>query len=127
MNHDLGSGAQVSALTPGERARAEQAGTVRLSELASVIRSKNAGPTQLTLDLFFRDADGFARAETSPALTADAVAGLYGLGAGVVQRFALPDIQALKFSLPRRVCAGSPGDGDVYGAQQHGPLLELRV
>ena len=31
----------------------------------------------------------------------------------------------MKFSMPRWICAGSPGDGDVYGAQQHAPLLEL--
>ncbi|MDB5851284.1 MAG: hypothetical protein JWP29_5036, partial [Rhodoferax sp.] len=30
---------------------------------------------------------------------------------------------AIKFSMPRAICAGSPGDGDVYGAQQHAPLL----
>ena len=100
---------------------------VPLSDLAPVIRSKNAGPTQLTLDLFFRDAQGYDRAQASPELTADAVASLYGLTEGSVRRYALPAIQALKFTLPRAVCAGSPGDGDVYGAQQHGPLLGLRV
>ena len=100
---------------------------VPLTELAPVIRSKNAGPTQLTLDLFFRDAPAFARAAASPALQADAVARLYGCPAQAVQRFELPAICALKFTLPRRVCAGTPGDGDVYGAQQHGPLLEVRL
>lgn len=98
-----------------------------LTELAPVIRSKNAGPTQLTLDLFFRDQAAFARAVDSPVLAADAVATLYGLAAGQVQRFALPDISAIKFSMPRRMVAGSPGDGDVYGAQQHGPLLGLAL
>jgi hypothetical protein len=53
------------------------------------------------------------------------VARLYGCPAQAVQRFALPSLGAIKFTLPRRVCAGSPGDGDVYGAQQHGPLLEV--
>jgi hypothetical protein len=94
-----------------------------LSALARVVRSKNAGPTQLTLDLFFHDAAGYERGAGSAALQADAVAGLYGLAAGEVRRFELPALQALKFTLPRRVVAGSPGDGDVYGAQQHGPLL----
>lgn len=100
---------------------------VPLVELAPVIRSKNAGPTQLTLDLFFRDAQAFEQASRSPALQAAAVARLYGCPAQAVQRFVLPPIFAIKFTLPRRVCAGTPGDGDVYGAQQHGPLLELRL
>lgn len=98
---------------------------VALTELAPVIRSKNAGPTLLTLDLFFRDATAFERAASSPVLQADAVAHLYGCPARAVQRFAMPSLGAIKFTLPRRVCAGSPGDGDVYGAQQHGPLLEV--
>lgn len=98
-----------------------------LRDLASVIRSKNAGPTQLTLDLFFPDADAYGRAQASPALTVAAVARLYGMPAAHVQRYAMPDIRALKFTMPRRIRAGSPGDGDVYGAQQHGPLLGVEV
>jgi Domain of unknown function (DUF4387) len=100
---------------------------VALTDLAPVIRSKNAGPTQLTLDLFFRDAAAYACAAASPALDVASVARLYGLEASQVQRHDLPEIAAIKFTLPRRVVAGSPGDGDVYGAQQHGPLLGLRV
>jgi hypothetical protein len=34
---------------------------------------------------------------------------------------------ALKIVLDRPVVAGNPGDRDVYGAQQHGPLLELEL
>jgi hypothetical protein len=94
-----------------------------LAELAQVVRSKNAGPTQLTLDLFFRDDDGYRRAAGSERLSAAAIASLYGLQPADVSRYLLPDIRAIKFSLPRRVCAGNPGDGDVYGAQQHAPLL----
>jgi hypothetical protein len=44
-----------------------------------------------------------------------------------VRRFELPDILAIKLSMPRAVCAGNPGDGDLYGAQQHAPLLSLMV
>ena len=94
-----------------------------LTALAHVIRSKNAGPTQLTIDIFFRHAEGFALAASSPSLSCAAVATLYDLDAADVERHLLPTIAAIKFSMPRRVCAGDPGDGDVYGAQQHAPLL----
>lgn len=97
----------------------------RLTEIAPVIRSKNAGPTQLTIDIFLRDSAGYAQASESAALSCEAVAQRYGLPASLVRRFLLPDILAIKFSLPRQICAGSPGDGDVYGAQQHGPMLEI--
>jgi hypothetical protein len=98
-----------------------------LRELAQVVRSKNAGPTLLTLDLFLRDAVAYERAAASAALEAAAVAALYGVPAGQVQRHLLPQLRAIKFSLPRALCAGTPGDGDLYGAQQHAPLLELML
>ncbi len=96
-----------------------------LASLAQVIRSKNAGPAQLTIDVFFNDAQAYARALCSPAMTEAAIAQRYGLSASEVRRFALPDISAIKYSMPRMLCAGTPGDGDVYGAQQHGPMLEI--
>ena len=99
----------------------------RLTMLAHVIRSKNAGPTQLTIDIFFRDALAYRMAVASSALSCVGVAALYQLPAEVVKRYELPDILAMKFSMPRRICAGDPGDGDVYGAQQHAPLLEVLV
>lgn len=98
-----------------------------LRDLAKVVRSKNAGPSLLTLDLFLHDAAGYERAAGSAALTPAAVAALYGVPSGTVQRFLLPQLRAIKFTLPRAVCAGSPGDGDLYGAQQHAPLLELML
>jgi len=100
---------------------------VPLAQLARVVRSKNAGPTCLTIDLFFPDAQAYARAAASEALQAPAVAARYGVTSGQVRRFELPDIFALKLSLPRRRCAGDPGDGDCYGAQQHVPLLVVML
>ncbi len=96
-----------------------------LATLADVIRSKNAGPTQLTIDVFLSDAAGYALAANSPALSCAAVAARYGLPAQQVQRHLLADIRAIKYVLPRAIVAGSPGDGDVYGAQQHGPMLDI--
>ncbi len=98
-----------------------------LTELASVIRSKNAGPLCFTVDLFFRDQAAYERAASSQALQASTVAQCYGLWVSQVRRFELPEIWAIKLSMPRAVCAGNPGDGDLYGAQQHAPLLSLMV
>ena len=98
-----------------------------LRSFAHVIRSKNAGPTQLTIDLFFHDAQAYARAARSAALTPASVARLYDKAPAQLQRYLLPTILAIKFALPRAICAGDPGDGDVYGAQQHAPLLEVLI
>ncbi len=102
-------------------------GRLPLAAFAKVVRSKNAGPTQLTLDLFFRDRAGFDRAVAAEGLQPAAVARRYGVDAAQVRRFEMPEILAIKLSLPRRICAGTPGDSDVYGAQQHVPLLEVML
>ena len=54
---------------------------MKLTEIARVIRSKNAGPTTLTLDLLFNDAAGYERACAAPALRAEAIAARYGVPA----------------------------------------------
>ena len=98
---------------------------VTLASLANIVRSKNAGPSQLTIDVFFNDPQAYARAAGSPAMTAQAIATLYALPPDQVVHYLLPGIVAMKYTMPRKVCAGNPGDGDVYGAQQHAPMLGI--
>lgn len=100
---------------------------MRLIDLARVIRSKNAGPLHLTLDLMFPGAEAFARAINSPRLNRGAIARLYQVGEDTVRVIPYPAAHAIKIVLDRPVIAGSPGDCDVYGAQQHRPLLELEL
>jgi hypothetical protein len=99
----------------------QQAGR-RLIEVASVIRSKNAGPLHLTLDILFPDAQGYELARQSPSLSAGAIASLYGVPPATVEVIPFPAAHAIKVVLDRPA-AGAPGDSDVYGAQQHRPLL----
>jgi len=100
---------------------------VKLVDIAKVIRSKNAGPTTLTLDLLFNDEAGFKAACASKALTADAIAKLYSQPHAKVEVLPYPPALAIKIVMPRRVVSGDPGDSDVYGAQQHGPMLAVEL
>jgi hypothetical protein len=95
----------------------------RLIDLAQVIRSKNAGPLHVTLDLMFPDRAAYDRAVQSPSLTGPALARLYGVDPATVEVIPFPAANAIKVVLERPVVAGTPGDTDVYGAQQHRPLL----
>lgn len=96
---------------------------MKLIDIARVIRSKNAGPTTLTVDLMFNDEAGYKRALAAPALAAPAIARLYGLDPGQVEVIVYPPAIAIKIVMDRKLVAGDPGDCDVYGAQQHAPLL----
>jgi hypothetical protein len=98
---------------------------MKLTDIARVVRSKNAGPTTLTLDLMFNDEAGYRQARQSAALTPAAIAALYGLEPSQVEVIPYPPAQAIKIVMDRKVVAGTPGDRDVYGAQQHGPLLAV--
>lgn len=101
-----------------------------LDELTSVFRSKNAGPFLITVDLMFADHATFQRVAQSEALSSEAVGKCYGIDPARVQIIPHPKANAIKITLPRisgSRGAGSPGDRDVYGAQQHGPLLKLNL
>src|SRR3954470_9396168 len=100
---------------------------LKLVDIAKVIRSKNAGPTTLTLDLLFNDEAGFKLASASKALTADAIAKLYAQPAGKFEVLPYPPALAIKIVMPRRIVSGNPGDSDVYGAQQHGPMPGIEL
>ncbi len=100
---------------------------MKLIDLARVIRSKNAGPTTLTLDIMFNDEAGYERACMSEQLKPSAVALLYGVAPNDVEVIAYPPAHAIKIVMGRKVVAGTPGDRDVYGAQQHGPLLGVEL
>ena len=93
-----------------------------LYDLATVIRSKNAGPFTLTIDLIFASEADMDSALAAPGLTPDSIAGLYNVPASAVAVHELRQACALKITLPRRVSSGSARDRDVYGSQQHMPL-----
>jgi hypothetical protein len=100
---------------------------MKLSEIAQVVRSKNAGPRRLTLDVMFASDADYQLVAQSPALGAEAVGLLYGVPAAEVTVIPYPAGRAIKIVLARKVMAGDPGDVDVYGAQQHAPLLGVEI
>ena len=100
---------------------------MKLVDVAKVIRSKNAGPTTLTLDLLFNDEVGFKLACASKSLTPDAIAKMYSQPREKVEVLPYPPALAIKIVMPRRIVSGDPGDSDVYGAQQHGPMLKVEL
>jgi hypothetical protein len=100
---------------------------MQLQDFAQVVRSKNAGPRRFTLDVIFRSDADYQRAAKSEALTAEKIAPLYGVPASAVTVINYPLGRAIKIVIPRRIMSGDPGDRDVYGAQQHTPLLGLEI
>jgi len=99
-----------------------------LSSLAKTIRSKNAGTDKITFDIIFTDRDNYRRVLQSNVLTRPSVAALFGIDEARITDFvAFDPAFAIKFTMLRERPSGSPGDGDIFGAQQYAPLLSLMV
>ena len=98
-----------------------------LWQLTKLIRSKNAGPFELTFDIMFKDADSYDRVLKSRLLTPDTIGRLYGVPEAKVRFFEIREILTIKISIPRKIFSGDVGDSDVYGGQFHGPLVRLPV
>ena len=94
-----------------------------LGELAAQVRSKNAGPFWMTIDVFFNDDDD-ERASRSAITDPAAVGRLYATDPEHVRVYRLPLLRAIKV-LPRPVVQGSVGDRDMHAGQQYVPLLDL--
>jgi hypothetical protein len=99
----------------------------KLGDIALVVRSKNAGPFWITLDIFFRNDADFAHVRNAGVLTAEKIGELYCVDAALVKRFELPAIKAMKISMPRPVVAGSFEDRDLHAGQQFVPLALLSI
>ena len=101
---------------------------MRLYDLAHVLRSKNSGPFAVTLDVLFDDPERYERVKASGRLTPQSVARLYGLPEEAITDFAYFDAAlGVKITYLRPVASGTVGDRDVYGAQQHAPLMDLDI
>lgn len=100
----------------------------RLVELASTLRSKNAGVDHITFDILFPDRATYDRVVASGALDRDAVARLYRIDPDEITDFVeFAPANAIKFTIKRPVAHGSFRDADVFGAQQYAPLFDLDI
>jgi hypothetical protein len=100
----------------------------RLFDLATTIRSKNAGVDHVTFDIIFADRAAYDRVTTSGVLTRESVARLYRVSVGDVTHFVhVEAAPAVKFTLRRPRPSGDPGETDVFGSQQYPPLFDLEI
>lgn len=97
----------------------------RLADLVVKVRSKNAGPFWLTLDIFCGDAAAFDT--VVERISVNKVAELFRQPEAAIKRFDIPDLHVIKFSFPRPVVQGSRFDRDMHGAQAAVLLAELEL
>jgi len=99
-----------------------------LQDFARVIRSKNATPFYLTLDVFFENDENYNRVKNSGALTPELLSKLYKVPLDYVKNIHFIDsARALKIVMLKRIPSGDPGFLDIYGMQQNIPLLSVEI
>ncbi len=97
----------------------------KLGEIAQKVRSKNAGPFWLTIDIFCGTPEAFARIKNG--LSADRVATSFGADPDEIKRFNIDTLNVIKFSLPRPEIQGSIHDRDMHGASWAALLSEVDI
>ena len=99
----------------------------KLSDLAAILRSKNAGPYTLTIDFLFADKSIYEKVKAADALDAAEIARLYKVTPSSVKVYYYDMANGIQVTIPRRIPSGCGRDSDVYGAQQHMLLMDLTV
>ena len=103
---------------------------MKLHELATVLRSKSAGPFMNTIDIFFDMEESYKRVKDSGILTEELIADLYHIKPGeVLGIFFVDKARGIKITIPKPfdAASGDPKCRDVYGAQYYIPVLDIEI
>lgn len=102
--------------------------TDSLYDLAKILRSKNSGPYEVTFDVIFDNIDTYNRVKNSGVITKELISELYHVDVDTISvlEFFNP-AYAFKITMKRYIESGSIGDTDVFGAQQHAPLMNIQI
>lgn len=99
-----------------------------LNECAKVLRSKNAGPFYIALDIFFTNHAVFDWAQQSNVLSTESVAKAYGIDADKIRGpYWVESALGCKLTIPKNPSSSDPRCSDMMGAQQHIPLATISV
>ena len=99
----------------------------KLEDVCHQIRSKNAGPFWISVDLFFRDREAFDRYAGAKELQPQHLAPLFGVRPDQVGCYPVPDLAVLKISYPRRDPQGGMIERDLHGGQQYIRIVDLEL
>lgn len=98
-----------------------------LGDLAKLIRSKNAGPWMMTIDVMLPDPETFEMVVRSGVLTSERVGKVLGIDPATIDLYEYAPANTVKVSFPRNFPNGHPHDTDIFGGQQFAPLVKLPV
>jgi Domain of unknown function (DUF4387) len=102
-------------------------GTCYLADIASVIRSKNSGPYELTFDVMFNNQETYQKVKEAGVLNKTVIAEHYKLKeTDIVASMYWDPAMAYKATIVRPATSGGFGETDTHGSQQHVPLMYIK-
>lgn len=96
-----------------------------IGALVDKVRSKNAGPFWVTIDIFCGTPEVFER--VSRGLALHRVAEVFDCPSQTLKRFDIADLNVVKISLPRPTVQGVVADRDMHGAAWAVLIAELEI
>lgn len=99
----------------------------KVKDYATYVRSKNAGPFWVTVEIFCKDKENYEIVKHSKNINIDTIISLYGAERSMVKQFHCDSINVIKFSWPRKKSSGSMGEFDMHFGQQYVLLAETEV
>ena len=97
----------------------------KVGEIVESIRSKNAGPFWLTIDIFCSNSQCFKQLCNN--LSTQKICTIFNLTADQIQRYEILELNVIKFSLPRPSIQGSHEDRDMHGASWAELIYEIEL
>lgn len=98
----------------------------RLVDITNIIRSKNSGPYELTMDIIFKSIEDFENVCNKNIINEELICELYKINKeDIINIIEFKPANAIKITIKRPIASGDLGESDVYGAQQHAPLLSV--
>lgn len=98
----------------------------RLVDITNIIRSKNSGPYELTMDIMFKSIEDFENVCNKNIINEELICELYKINKeDIINIIEFKPANAIKITIKRPIASGDLGESDVYGAQQHAPLLSV--
>ena len=95
-----------------------------LGEKVKKIRSKNAGPFWITIDIFCGDEKIYK--DVCKKLKNSKISSLLMISEQDLKRFENDNLNVIKFSFPRKIIQGDIFDRDMHGAQLAVLLSEMK-
>ena len=99
----------------------------KLSQLACLLRSKNADLAMITLDIFFNSSEKYEMVKNSGVITKDLIANLYRRPNEDVEIYWYDKVMGVKISFTKNIPTGYPGTRDVDGNQFYVLLRDIEI